>query len=1009
MVGAGVRFRLLLIPAAAVLLLLGGARVSRMPADVLPETSAPKVEIQAESLGLSAAEVEQLITVPMEQYLLNGVRGAQAIHSDSIPGTARIELEFPRGTNVLEARQLVQERLTQTAALPNVATPPQMLQPVSTSSRVMMIGLSSRRLSLTQLSVLARWTIRPKLLGLPGVANVAVWGQRDRQLQVLVDPQRLRARHVTLPQVVSTTGNAQLVSPLSYLGASTPGTGGFIDGPNQRLSVRHVLPFGAPSALAAVPVEGTHGERLGRVATVVEGHQPLNGDAWVGGGPGLLLAIDKRPGAGAAEVAHRVDRALDALRPGLSGVRMDTGVFRPATFVSHGLNRLYLAGLLAALLAGLGLAAFLRAGRQVLVVLVVAAASLGLTLVLLALLHQTMNALLVAGLLLAVGAVLEDAITIALLTSRRSVLESFSAAGGSLVSGGVISLLAVLPLLVSSGLSAAFVRPLALTYALAGLVSMALTLTLGPALCSLLLARERATPGRRPSLMRRLAGRYEARLARVVSSPRRVLIPAAALGAVGLLALFLTGQPGRPSFHDPDVVVRLEGAPGASLTRTAAIARRAIERLGTVPGVGGADADLGRAVTSDRVVGTSSAELWLHLKNNAGYGATMAGVRRAVSGLSGTRGQVTTYEADRTAGVLAGADHSVTARVYGGDYGRLRDRAGIVAEAMSKIDGARNVHLEGVPVMQPTVQVQVDLAAALRHDLKPGDVRRAVGTLVSGLTVGNFFEQQKVFDVVVRGVSATREGVNAVRNLLIDTPRGGHVRLREVANVRVRPDPVDIRHDAVSRYVDVSADVDPGDLARVRNEAQQQLRAMAFPLDYHAEVLGTGADGGTSRGRFVTYLVAALLGALLVLQAASGSWAISALVMASAPLAAAGGLLAALIFGRGGSLGALAALIGLVVLAVRQSLPLLGDGSEMPLLERARERFPAVIATNAAIGLAMLPFLFMSDVLGGDITQPIALTTLCGLVTVTAFTLFVVPAIVTTGADRAAQPAPGPS
>src|SRR5437763_4924799 len=305
-VDAGIRFRLLVLLGAAVLLVVGVSQLHKAPADVLPEFNQPTVTIQTESLCLSASEIEQLITVPTEQNLLNGVRDLEAIRSNSIPSLSVIELRFKRATDLGTARQLVQERLSQSPALPSVAQAPQMLQPVSSTPRVMMVGLSTRRLSDIELSVLARWTIRPRLLGLPGVANVAIWGLRDRQLQVEIDPKRLHDHHLTLAQIIKTTGNAQLVSPLTYLDASTPGSGGFIDGPAQRLSIQHILPFGTPSKLAQVPIDETNGVRLGDVATIVEGHPPLVGDAGVRGGRGLLLAVVKRPGASTLAAARQL-------------------------------------------------------------------------------------------------------------------------------------------------------------------------------------------------------------------------------------------------------------------------------------------------------------------------------------------------------------------------------------------------------------------------------------------------------------------------------------------------------------------------------------------------------------------------------------------------------------------------------------------------------------------------------------------------------------------------------
>src|SRR3954451_10531388 len=306
-VRSSVKFRLLVLPIAVALLVVGITQLRKAPVDVLPEYSLPAVEIQTESLGLSAPEVEQLITVPMEQDLLNGVMGVDTIRSDSVPGLSDITMIFEKGTSVFQARQLVQERLTQAHALPNVSKPPQMLQPMSSTSRAMIIGLSTDRLTPIQLSVLARWTIKPRLLGLDGVSNVAIWGYRDRQLQVHTDPRRLAAHGVSLSQVLRTTGNAQLVSPLTFVEASTPGTGGFIDGPNQRLGVRHIVPFGKPANLASVPVEGAKGNvRLGDVANVTEDHQPLIGDTVVGDKHGLLLVVQKLPGANTIDVTNRV-------------------------------------------------------------------------------------------------------------------------------------------------------------------------------------------------------------------------------------------------------------------------------------------------------------------------------------------------------------------------------------------------------------------------------------------------------------------------------------------------------------------------------------------------------------------------------------------------------------------------------------------------------------------------------------------------------------------------------
>ena len=365
-----IRIRLLILAAALGVLAVGIVQLRETPVDVLPEFTPPYAEIQTEALGLSAEEVEQLITVPLEADLLNGVQGVEVIRSESVPGLSSIVLVFERGTDVYQARQLVEERLTQAHALPNVSKPPTLLQPLSSSNRVLLIGLSSTEFTPIEQSVIARWTVRPRLMGVPGVANIAIWGMRDQQLQVQIDPKRLRERKVTLSQVINTAGNAQVVSPLTFLEASTPGTGGFIETPQQRLQVRHLLEkIADPAELSRVPVEGAD-LQLGDVADIKVDHQPLIGDAVVGVEPGLILVVEKFPGISTPEVTADVEQALDTLRPGLTGITTDTGLFRPSDYVQEALDNAGLAILLGGLLLLAGLLAMRFHWRAVVVIVV---------------------------------------------------------------------------------------------------------------------------------------------------------------------------------------------------------------------------------------------------------------------------------------------------------------------------------------------------------------------------------------------------------------------------------------------------------------------------------------------------------------------------------------------------------------------------------------------------------------------------------------------------------------
>src|SRR6266545_3335830 len=530
-IGSSLRLRLLVVPVAAGLMLLGITQLRSAPVDVLPEFNPPLVDIQTEALGLSAEEVEQLVTVPLEQDLLNGVAFLDQIRSQSLPGLSRIELIFQPGTDVLKARQLVQERLVQApGGIPNVSKAPSMLQPLSSTGRVMMIGLSSKDVSLIDMSVLARWKIRPRLMGVPGVANVAIWGQRERQLQVQVDPQKLRGQGISLDQVIQSTANALWVSPLSFTEASTPGTGGFIDTSNQRLGIQHISPITTAKDLAQVTVEDTGARplRLSDVSSVVEDHQPLIGDAIGSDGPSLMLVIQKFPGANTREVTRGVEEALDDLRPGLSGITIDTGLFRPANFIDTATHNLALALLIGLVLMIVALGALLFDWRVALISLVTIPLALVTAALVLYLRGATFNTMLLAGLAIAFGVVVDDAIVDVDNIRRRlreqrqararqdpdadqeagngspfaTVLRASLEVRGPLLYATLVIGLATVPLFFVQGLTGSFVRPLAASYLLAVLVSMLVALIVTPGLALLLLRKEPLAPSRESPLAR---------------------------------------------------------------------------------------------------------------------------------------------------------------------------------------------------------------------------------------------------------------------------------------------------------------------------------------------------------------------------------------------------------------------------------------------------------------------------------------------------------------------------
>ena len=1024
-VRTSLKFRRLVVGVAAGVIFFGVTQLRNAPVDSLPEFKPTIVEVRTEALGLSAAEVEQLITVPLEQDLLNGVAFLDQIHSASLPGLSSVTMIFEPGTDVLDARQVVQERVAEAAvALPGVSTPPQMLQPLSSTSRLMMVRLSSVELSPIEMSVLVRWVIAPRLLGVDGVANISTWGNRDRQLQVLVDPERLREHGVSLEQVIRTTGNALWVSPLTFLEASTPGTAGWLDTPNQRLAIRHVLPIQTPEELAQVALEEPAGNavsvadetlRLGDVAEVAEDHQPLIGDALFSDGHGLLLVVEKFPEANTLDVTRGVEAALDAMRPGLSDMQIDTSLYRPASFIETSLDNLGRALLIGAVLLLLVFGVVFLDWRTALITALVIPLSMVAAALVLYLRGATFNVMVLAGLVMALAAVIDDAVIDVQNVVRRVrehrakrggapvwrvILEASLEMRSAVLYATLIVVAALLPVFVLEGEPGAFFPALAVSYLLAVGASMVVALTVTPSLSMLLSG---APLERRESpAVRWLQRGYERISPRVVRRPRPVYLAFAALMVAGLAAFPFLERSFSPMLKEADLLIHWDAAPGTSLPEMNRITSRAASELGSLPGVRNVSAHVGRAVNSDQVVGINSGEIWVNIDPSADYDATVGSIEDVVDGYPGLEDDVLTYPEERVTDVLHGTDDDIVVRIYGENAEVRRTKAEEISARISKIDGIDDPEIELAPV-EPTLEVEVNLNEAQRSGVKPGDVRRAAATLLSGLGVGNLFEEQKVFDVVVWGAPEIRQSVSDVRNLLIDTPGGGQVRLGDVGDVRIAPNPSVIRHESVATYLDVSATVDGRDVDAVAAEVERALQQVEFPLEHHVELLGGYAQRQAARVRVLTVAVAAAIGVFLLLQAAFTSWRLATLVFLTLPMAVVGGVVAALISGAAmtlGSVAGFAVVLGIAarsgVLLVRQYQQLERDGQPFGhelVLEGTRERLTPILTTALATALVLGPVVFAGDIAGLEIVRPMAIVILGGLITSTLLALLVVPAV----------------
>ena len=588
-------------------------------------------------------------------------------------------------------------------------------------------------------------------------------------------------------------------------------------------------------------------------------------------------------------------------------------------------------------------------------------------------------------------------------------------------------LAAAAPVALIPGLTGTFLRPMVLAFMLAVAASTVVALTVTPALAALLFRgdapaeppahggvqppippRSRGVPPPVPrgTPLRRAGRAYQATLRGVLRVPVWVaaglclaLLCMAGISGLGALPAM---HPGQPQFQDRNLVIRWTGAPGMSLPELDRLAARTSRQLAALPAVGDVAATVGRAVSSDQVVSTNSAEIWVTIKPGAAYDRAVGQVRAIADGMPGVAGSVGTYESDSMAGVLAAAPAALTVRLYGSDYGELARLGRQVEAVMSRTGGLGPPRMQ-LPVEQPTLNVAVNLAAATRNGVKPGDIRREAATLLSGLTVGNFFEQQKVFDVVVLGTPAVRGSLASVSNLLLDTVTGGHARLSSLAQVSVAAAPADITHEAMSPYVDVTARLSGRSLSSAQAAITAGLRGISFPLSYYAQVQGPPADQAVFSWRLASYVIAALIGILLLAQAVTGSWRLALLVLAALPVPVAAGVLTAFALGTQDSLAAMAGLLGVTAIAIHQAFRvtaairrahLANGGSLTPglLVAAATDASGPVVTAAAVSALALVPFIAAGDVAGNELLYAAAPVLLAGLVTATLLNTLVLSA-----------------
>ncbi|MGH3245428.1 MAG: efflux RND transporter permease subunit [Trebonia sp.] len=1033
-VATSLRFRYLVAGLAVALLYFGVTLAGSQKLDAVPEFAPVSVEVQTSCLGLSPSQIEALTTVPLEAAL-HGVPGVYDIRSDSEPQLSAIFLYFGKGTDELHARQLVQERIQATAyTLPGWCNTPQMYPIVSATSRVMQIGLSSKTVSLMDMSMTAQWQLRPRLMDVPGVANVAIWGEKPKQLMVEADPARMARDHVAMDDLMTAASNAVDAGELGYTTGAAVGSLGLAQTASQQIDVHNIQPITTPRQLAQVPLTTAKGKalNLGDVSDVTWGYPPLIGDAVINGGPGLMLVVEKFPGANTIDVTNGIDRALSAMAPSMPGVQVNNQIFRQASFIEIAIHNLSQSVLLGCILVVFVLLMFLFQWRAALVSLLAIPLSLAAAEIVLVATGTTINTMILAGFCVAVGVVVDDAIIDMENIVRR--LRGWRAAGRTISPFHVvlaaslevrvaiffatlINIVAVIPVMLVGGLTGAFFEPLALAYGLAVLASMAVALTVTPALGYILLRNARLAETEPPVV--RVAKRgYSRLLIRALRAPAYAFGAVVAVLLIGGFAYPQLGQDLFPSFKEPDFLLHFVTKPGTSVTEQHRMVASLQNQVLRVPGVTTAGSHIGQALLGEEVSGVNFSETWLSLAPGTNYDATVNRLRNIADSYPGAFSDVQTYLHERIDEVLTnGTTEDVAVYIEGPDINTLATLGNELSARMAKLHGLADVQPAPLEFV-PQANVTVNTAAASRYGLTPGDVRREAAIMMASEPMSELAYHDQMIVVAAWTTAATRNSVTALEQLPINTPKGGHVALGQVAAVSVVPTPSQIIRDNGDRMQEVDANLSGTNLGAAAGEVRAMLKTFKLPAGYTASLQGESVERASAQRRLEWLGLGALIVILLLLQAAFRSWRLALMLLVTLPVALVGGVLA--VWGALGTitLGALVGFFTVLGIAARNGILMIAHFRHLEeeegipfgpslVVRGASERLSPILMTALATALALVPLIIYGDQPGHEIEYPMAIVILGGLATSTLLNLFVLPSLylLVAGWRRSAPPA----
>lgn len=1006
------RFRGIVIALACALLGYGLYSLSQARYDVFPEFAPPRVVIQTEAPGLAPEQVEVLVTQPIENAI-NGVPGIDSLRSGSIQGLSVITVVFRPQSDVYRDRQVVAERLAAVAgSLPTGAHAP-IITPLTTStSLVLAVALTSEKQSLMALRTIADWTVRQRLLAVPGVANVGVFGGDVKQFQIQLNPERLVQHNVSVEEIIAASKRATGVR-----GA------GFIDTPNQRMVLEAEGQSATADEIGRTVVFHHEGANLtlGDVSEVTEAPEPPIGAAAIMGRPGVLLMIDAQYGTNTLELTSSLEQAISELRPTLEkqGVKIVADIFRPANFIETALRNIRSSLLIGAVLVVVVLFLFLFNFRTAAISCTAIPMSLLAAIVVMERFGFSLNTMTLGGLAIATGEVVDDAVIDVenifrrlrenrTLSEPRPILRVVFDASIEVRHAVIYATFAVvlvfIPVLTMSGLAGRLFAPLGLAYISAILASLMVALTVTPALCLVLLGK-RDLPHQDAPFARWLKRRYRTALETIERVPRTVITIVLCLIALGIATLPFLGATFLPELREGHFIIHMAAVPGTSLEESMRIGQQVNEELRKLSYIRSIAQQIGRAEAFEDTWGTHYSEIHVDLKPIKGAQAEQAGseIRKITLGFPGLKTSVKTFLTERIEETLSGYTASVVVNIYGNDLDRLDSEARELAQALTSIRGATEVQVQSPPGT-PQIGVRLRKDDVARWGFDPLDVLDAIHTAYGGDTVGQVYDGNRVFDVSVVLSPGERHSVDQIGNLPLRSPEGNYVPLRQLADIYETSGRYIVLHQGARRVQTITCNVAGRDVTSFVDEAKQRIGRISLSAGSYVEFTGTAAAQAQSRRDLLVHSLLAGLGIILLLSVVMESYRNLLLVLANLPFALVGGVFASYLTGGVLSIGSLVGFVTLFGITLRNSIMMISHYEHLVTAEGvpwgwdtairgATERLIPILMTATVTGLALLPLATGSGDPGREIEGPMAIVILGGLVTSTALNLLVLPTL----------------